>query len=70
MTQLTPTQPGHTRCDSALNDILHYNTSGAARTRGASEHTIGTLEHAELVAAVRREFPEIYGLKAERYKAG
>jgi len=69
MTQLTPAQSRETRGGSALDDILNCADTNASPPHQPLEAVIGTEEHAALVAAIRREFPEVYDLPAERRKA-
>ena len=42
-----------------------YSIEYAKRMRGARSTTVGTPEHAALIAAVRRNFPEIYDWKKD-----
>jgi hypothetical protein len=60
MTQLTPTQSRDTRGGSVLDDVLDCAATNALPPRQALEPAIRTQEHAALVAAIRREFPEVY----------
>ncbi|MGO9339413.1 MAG: hypothetical protein ACLPY1_18095 [Terracidiphilus sp.] len=46
--------------DSDPAETPHTAHASAPHANGASEYGIGTPEHAELVDAVRREFPEIF----------
>jgi hypothetical protein len=48
------------RDDSPTRKSKPFSMETAAQARDALARTIGTPEHAALVAAVRRNFPEIY----------
>jgi hypothetical protein len=69
MTQLTPTQSRVTRGGSALDEVLNCAPTKASPPHQPLEPAIGTQEHAALVAAIRREFPEVYDPTAKRCKA-
>jgi|HubBroStandDraft_1064217.scaffolds.fasta_scaffold135511_2 hypothetical protein len=60
MTQLTPTQSRESRGGSVLDNMLDCAASNASGPHQPLELAIGTPEHAALVAAIRREFPEVY----------
>jgi hypothetical protein len=64
MTQLTPTESGEIQSGSALDEILNCTSTKALPSHQPLEPAIGTQEHAALVAAIRREFPEVYDLEA------
>jgi hypothetical protein len=59
-THLTPAKPRDTQTGAALNDILRYSASESPRRIGSLELAVGSPEQAELVAAIMREFPEVY----------
>lgn len=66
MRQLDGIQPAGTRLEFESSEIdQEGRLEVRRRARGASEIAIGTPEHAALVEAVRREFPEIYDLTAK-----
>jgi hypothetical protein len=69
MTQLTPTESREIQSGSALVDILNCAATHALPPHQLLEPAIGTQEHAALVAAIRREFPEVYDPPAKRCKA-
>lgn len=60
MTQLTPMQPRETRAGSGLDDLLHSAAFESPRAVSSAELTVGSPEHAELIASILREFPEVY----------
>jgi hypothetical protein len=68
MIQLTPTNSRETRGGSAFDDILNSAATNDSPPHQPLEPVIGTEEHAALVAAIRREFPEVYDPQAERCK--
>ncbi|HUD13989.1 MAG TPA: hypothetical protein VMQ56_10075 [Terracidiphilus sp.] len=68
MTQLTPTESREIQSGSALDDILNSAATNASPPHQPLELAIGTEEHAALVAAIRREFPEVYDPPAKRCK--
>jgi hypothetical protein len=57
-----------TRVDFPLEELPHPANSVPAPAHRPIEPAIGTPEHAELVAAIRREFPEVYDAGAAREK--
>jgi hypothetical protein len=69
MTPLTPATPRDTQSGPALAGILHYAIPAITRRHSAVELTVGTPEHAELVAAIMREFPEVYDTETRPCRA-
>jgi hypothetical protein len=61
---MTPVQIEADRGNFPLDDLLNLAKAAAAPAHRPIEPSIGTPEHAELVAAIRREFPEIYNPQA------
>jgi hypothetical protein len=66
MILLTSIQRWETPCNSTFDGPLHDATAKDVLARHQLERTIGTPENAALVAAFRREFPEIYRLPPKR----
>jgi hypothetical protein len=60
---------GDVRGDLPLDDLLNLASPDAAPAYRLIEPTLGTPEHAALVAAIRREFPEVYDPKTPACKA-
>jgi hypothetical protein len=58
--QLTTSQTEADRGSFPLDDLLHLANAEAVPVHRPIEPAIGTPEHAELVAAIQREFPEVY----------
>jgi hypothetical protein len=66
MKQLAGIQPVGSRLEAEPSDIGREGSLKVQRARSASKISIGTPEHAALVKAVKREFPEIYRLTGKR----
>jgi hypothetical protein len=65
MTPRSANRRNDTSSDSCFEETEQQMTAEEARTRHALECTVGTPEHATLVEALKREFPEIYSLTSE-----
>jgi hypothetical protein len=60
MTPIPANPRNDTSSDSCLEETEQQMTAEEAPTRHVLEYAVGTPEHAALVEALKREFPEIY----------
>ena len=51
--------------DLVFPEARHFPIEDADHARNARARTIGTPEHAALVASVKRNFPEIYEMRVD-----
>jgi hypothetical protein len=69
MKQLTPVRLEDTRSDFLLGSLPSLSNAQAAGPYRPIEPAIGTPDHAALIGAIRREFPEVYDPKTPPSKA-
>jgi hypothetical protein len=65
MKQMRSVQMEDTLGDLPLDDLLNYANAVAPRAHRAIALASGTPEQSALIAAIRREFPEVYDPGAE-----